>query len=203
MLKKTPDLNRLLPLVAIGTIADCQSIKDVTNRKLVKAGLKMFYHSKPVLGLNKLILGSTLKSKLEARIPFNSQDLAFILSPILNSSGRITHARLSIKVLVQDDEQLTNLLIQTNQHRKQIVKNYVSEIEIEVNEQLEQNSSIIWLSGKWNKGVIGLIASRLVSKHNIPVVVISQNTQTFKQREVDTIESVIDGVIDKITNLKI
>jgi single-stranded-DNA-specific exonuclease len=199
MINNNPDLNRLLPLVAIGTIADCQSIVEPTNRKLTKAGLKMFYHLKPVFGLNKLILGSNLQTKFQAQIPFNSQDLAFILSPILNSSGRISHARLSIKVLVEDNQQLTNSLIQTNQHRKQIVKEYVNEIEIEVNKQIKEDSNIIWLVGKWNKGVIGLIASKLVNKHNLPIVVISQNKQTFNQTETQS----LSNMIDKIANLKI
>jgi single-stranded-DNA-specific exonuclease len=194
-----PNLNRLLPLVAIGTIADCQSIVEPTNRKLVKAGLKMFYHSSPILGLNKLMLESTLKAKFEAKLPLNSQDLAFILSPILNSSGRISHARLSIRTLIEGDSQSVNLLIQTNQHRKQIVKEYVGNIETEVNKQIEANANLIWLAGNWNKGVIGLIASKLVNQHNLPVVVISQNQEFFDKSEI----SLIKLGIDKIVNLNL
>ena len=163
----------------------------------------MFYHQHPLNGLNNLITGSSLQSKFEAKIPFNSQDLGFILSPILNSSGRISHARLSIKVLLEDNKDATSLLVQTNQNRKQIVKDYISEINSEVDEQIALNSDIIWLVGSWNKGVIGLIASRLVNKHNLPVVVISQSKQTFNEDEINQIDNAIEIMIDKITNLNL
>ena len=94
-------LNRLLPLVAIGTIADCQSILDSSNRILTKAGLSIINQQAHHLpGLTALLEQTGYLEKISGGYKMNSQDIAFTLSPILNSSGRITHAQISIALLL-------------------------------------------------------------------------------------------------------
>ena len=187
-------LNRLLPLVAIGTIADCQSIIEPTNRLLVKAGLSILQRSSHnIIGLNELIDQTGLKAKIAQGYELNSMDLGFTLSPILNSSGRISHARLSITTLItnnrltnqvnlvkenepffnQPAKELASSLIQTNQDRKLMVKDILEEVETEAQKQFESGAKMLWLEGNWNKGIIGLLASRLVNQYDIPVVVVS------------------------------
>ena len=187
-------LNRLLPLVAIGTIADCQSIIEPTNRLLVKAGLSILQRSSHnIIGLNELIDQTGLKAKIAQGYELNSMDLGFTLSPILNSSGRISHARLSITTLItnnrltnqvnlvkenepffnQPAKELASILIQTNQDRKLMVKDILEEVETEAQKQFDSGAKMLWLEGNWNKGIIGLLASRLVNQYDIPVVVVS------------------------------
>ena len=187
-------LNRLLPLVAIGTIADCQSIIEPTNRLLVKAGLSILQKSSHnIIGLNELIDQTGLKAKIAQGYELNSMDLGFTLSPILNSSGRISHARLSITTLItnnrltnqvnlvkenepffnQPAKELASNLIQTNQDRKLMVKDILEEVETEAQKQFDSGAKMLWLEGNWNKGIIGLLASRLVNQYDIPVVVVS------------------------------
>ena len=187
-------LNRLLPLVAIGTIADCQSIIEPTNRLLVKAGLSILQRSSHnIIGLNELIDQTGLKAKIAQGYELNSMDLGFTLSPILNSSGRISHARLSITTLItnnrltnqvnlvkenepffnQPAKELASSLIQTNQDRKLMVKDILEEVETEAQKQFDSGAKMLWLEGNWNKGIIGLLASRLVNQYDIPVVVVS------------------------------
>ena len=187
-------LNRLLPLVAIGTIADCQSIIEPTNRLLVKAGLSILQRgSHNIIGLNELIDQTGLKAKITQGYELNSMDLGFTLSPILNSSGRISHARLSITTLItnnrltnqvnlvkenepffnQPAKELASILIQTNQDRKLMVKDILEEVETEAQKQFDSGAKMLWLEGNWNKGIIGLLASRLVNQYDIPVVVVS------------------------------
>ena len=187
-------LNRLLPLVAIGTIADCQSIIEPTNRLLVKAGLSILQRSSHnIIGLNELIDQTGLKAKITQGYELNSMDLGFTLSPILNSSGRISHARLSITTLItnnrltnqvnlvkenepffnQPAKELASILIQTNQDRKLMVKDILEEVETEAQKQFDSGAKMLWLEGNWNKGIIGLLASRLVNQYDIPVVVVS------------------------------
>jgi single-stranded-DNA-specific exonuclease len=188
-------LNRLLPLVAIGTVADCQSIIEPTNRLLVKAGLQILQNSTHnIEGLNQLMIQTGLATKMESGYQLTSQDLGFSLSPILNSSGRISHARLSIAtMLAEADPQPKNLLvaengeyinqpasalvsklIQTNNERKQMVKDILQEVESEAKQQYESGQKTLWLEGNWSKGIIGLLASRLVNQYNLPVVVVSK-----------------------------
>jgi single-stranded-DNA-specific exonuclease len=187
-------LNRLLPLVAIGTVADCQSIIEPTNRLLVKTGLQILQNKQHnIVGLNELINQSGLGEKMAQGYELTSQDLGFTLSPILNSSGRISHARLSIitllagnsnvrnATLIEENQEywqenaadLASMLIQTNQDRKQMVKDILSEVETEAEKQFQEGNKLLWLEGQWNKGIIGLLASRLVNQYDLPVVVIS------------------------------
>lgn len=171
-------LNPLLVYVAIGTVADCQSITEPTNRLLVKAGLQLFnnqnYHS---LGLEQLAILTGLKAKQDQGYKVQSSDLGYLFSPILNSSGRISHARLSIELLISNDLEKAKLLatelIQTNNSRKEMVKEILEEVNLQASSQFLAKSAVLWLEGEWNKGLVGLIASRLVSSYNLPVVVVS------------------------------
>jgi single-stranded-DNA-specific exonuclease len=192
------NLNRLLPLVAIGTVADCQSIIEPTNRLLVKAGLQIMQNNThKIPGLDQLMTQAGLSKKISEGYQLTSQDLGFVLSPILNSSGRISHARLSIATLLKDPrihnqnqlvteniehfqesgEELAKFLIDTNNERKAMVKDILGEVESEAKAQVESGCKTIWLEGDWNKGIIGLLASRLVNLYNLPVIVVSKATE--------------------------
>jgi single-stranded-DNA-specific exonuclease len=192
------NLNRLLPLVAIGTVADCQSIIEPTNRLLVKAGLQILQNdTHKIAGLQELMTQTGLTKKLIEGYQLTSQDLGFVLSPILNSSGRISHARLSIATLLKDpkinNEQqmvteniehfeesgadLAKFLIDTNTERKAMVKDILTEVESEAKLQVDSGRKTIWLEGDWNKGIIGLLASRLVNQYNLPVIVVSKTQE--------------------------
>jgi single-stranded-DNA-specific exonuclease len=191
-------LNRLLPLVAIGTVADCQSIIEPTNRLLVKAGLQILQSSShKIAGLAELMQEAGLSKKIQAGYQLTSQDLGFVLSPILNSSGRISHARLSIATLLQHPQffnpnqlvieniehfqesgiDLAKFLIETNNARKAMVKDILGEVETEAQNQVQAGNKTIWLEGDWNKGIIGLLASRLVNQYNLPVIVVSKASE--------------------------
>lgn len=174
----TARLNSLLGFVAIGTIADCQSVLEPTNRLLVRTGLKVLSsgnYSFP--GLKELMIQTGLQDKLNQGYLLNSQDLGFILSPILNASGRISHAALSIRTLLANNSDEAALmareLIATNEERKNIVRNLTDNLNQIVLEQVESGQTTIWLEGDWNKGIIGLLASRFVNTYNLPTIVIS------------------------------
>ncbi len=174
-------LNTLLGLVAIGTMADCQSVLDPTNRLLVRSGLQIVQQGKHTLpGLHSLLQHSGLQNKLTQGYKLTSQDLSFVLGPILNSSGRISHARLSIETLIAQDSSQADLLAQeliaTNENRKRLVKTITDEVQLLVEQQLAQNQPVLWLEGNWNKGIIGLLASKLVTQFNLPCVVVSWQT---------------------------
>ena len=189
-MSRISNLNKLLPLVAIGTVADCQSILDQTNRLLVKSGLQILQNKKHgIIGLGELMEQTGLNKKMDAGYRLNSQDLGFTLSPILNSSGRISHARLSIstliaalgKSLITENQEFRDLspddlagrLIVTNQERKQVVKDILHEVESKAKSQYDSGQKVLWLEGEWSKGIVGLLASRLVNEYNLPVVVVS------------------------------
>ena len=176
---KRKNLNRLLPFVAIGTIADCQSVLEPTNRLLVRSGLSILQSGKYFNnGLSELFRQTGLQEKMMQGYRLTSQDLGYTFSPILNSSGRISHARLSISVLLSSDAQKTKSLveelIETNNQRKLMVKDILQGVESEAQNQVDQGAGVIWLEGNWNKGIIGLLASRLVNEYDVPVVITSE-----------------------------
>lgn len=172
-------LNKLLPLVAIGTIADCQSILQPTNRILVKSGLSVLNKNKSIFpnGLLEILNRTGLKEKMQNGYKLLSSDLGYTLSPILNSSGRISHAKLSISLLTENDETMAGLkaaeLIQTNNERKKQVSEILNEVQAEATTQFQQEQKLLWLQGTWSKGLVGLLASKLVSLFELPVVVVS------------------------------
>ena len=165
---------------------------------LVKAGLQILQsNSHKISGLTELMNQTNLSKKIQEGYQLTSQDLGFVLSPILNSSGRISHARLSIATLLKDPNidnpkqlvseniehfqesgsDLAKFLIDTNTERKAMVKDILGEVELEAKKQVENGSKTIWLEGEWNKGIIGLLASRLVNQYNLPVIVISKTVE--------------------------
>jgi single-stranded-DNA-specific exonuclease len=187
-------LNRLLPLVAIGTVADCQSIIEGTNRILVKSGIQILQSGKHnIQGLDALTNIAGFSVKVGGGYRINSQDLGYIYSPILNSSGRVSHARLSIATLLRDSrlgiqsnyvaentelmsqtcDNLAKKLFDTNVERKVMVKSILSEVELEAARQVASGKKVIWLEGNWSKGIVGLLASRLVNQYNLPTIVVS------------------------------
>jgi single-stranded-DNA-specific exonuclease len=175
-------LNALLPFVAIGTVADCQSILEPCNRMLVKAGLKMLQeHKHNNQGLEQLLEQTGLSEKMNQGYQLTSQDLGFTLSPILNSSGRLSHAKLSISTLLADtpvkSKELAEKLIATNQERKQVVKDILKEIESSAKDLVQHGAQVIWLEGNWSKGIVGLLASRLVNQYNLPTIIISKEDE--------------------------
>jgi single-stranded-DNA-specific exonuclease len=195
-IKKIQRLNRLLPLVAIGTIADCQSIIDPTNRLITKAGIQILSNnSHQIEGLSELMSQTGLEKQVNSKgFYISSQDLAFTLSPILNSSGRMTHAYKSIAALLStrtyaelpflSDKHTINGevktfvedLIQTNQERKNEVKQILEQVELQAMEQVNEKQPLIWIeANNISKGIIGLIASRLVNRYNLPTIIITAN----------------------------
>ena len=173
-------LNVLLPYVGIGTIADCQSIIEPINRLLVKTALSIL--EKPFVhpGLEELTKQTGLREKMSQGYRLTSQDFGFTYAPILNASGRIAHASLSIGTLVaktpEEARTKARELIGVNQDRKSLVKSILEEVETQAKAQ--QEAPFIWLVGEWNKGIIGLLASRLVNQYDKPVLVMSREGES-------------------------
>jgi single-stranded-DNA-specific exonuclease len=125
-----------------------------------------------------LLAQTGILEKMNQGYKINSQDLGYVLSPILNSSGRISHANLSISVLLEKDETIANKLahqlIETNNERKKMVRDIIDSLETEVQNQIKHGEEVVWLCGSWNKGIIGLLASRFVNEYQIPVLITTE-----------------------------
>lgn len=168
-------LDRLLDLVALGTVADLVQL-DENNRRLVFQGLKRIRARQCAPGIAALL---EVAGRNLAHVA--SSDLGFIAGPRLNAAGRLEDISIGIRCLLEDDfdramalaEQLDTL----NRERQAIQADMV-----ETAEQLAE-TFVAGLEGMaggfflhdpdWHAGVVGLVASRICEKTSRPVVALA------------------------------
>lgn len=159
------NLKEYLDLVAIATIADVMPLKDV-NRVVVKSGIDGIKTSKrPAM--------SAIKQRL-AKEEFCSSDIAYKISPRLNSAGRLSLASEAFAFLRAKDHkealELFDRLTNLNEERKKI------ELAV-TNEALEMANKddeiIVVAKEGWHEGVVGIVASRLAGALKKPSIVLS------------------------------
>ena len=165
-------LTNLLDLVAIATIADIMPLVD-ENRVMVKKGLKML--NKTVNpGLKKMI-NAVIKDKKN----ISEYDIGFIIAPRLNAAGRIKNAESSFNLLSKEGDildKIINDLNSFNEERKNIQKDILNEI-IENNDFdkiVKEKKIFIDKSKNWNEGVLGIVASDIVKRFNIPAILFKE-----------------------------
>ena len=165
---KEPNLLSLLDLVALGTVCDVVKLTSY-NRIFVKMGLDLIKQRKNE-GITKIIDNSNIH-----RAP-NSSDLGFIIGPQLNAASRIDDSSMASKILISknilDIENISKKLILLNEKRKLIEKLVFDEALRQAENQNHQN--FILVHGKnWHKGVLGIVASKIINKFYKPTIVIS------------------------------
>lgn len=167
-----PDVRPLLDVVALATVADMVPITG-TNRVLVAAGVRrMRRHPRP--GIRALMeVSGVSPSDLSAR------DLGFKLGPRINAKGRLAHAGEAVELLLTPDasraRHLAAHLDQANSERRAVEKQARTQAIARVEaDGLAEGPAIVLQDSEWHPGVLGLVASRLVSKYHRPTIVIGQ-----------------------------
>jgi single-stranded-DNA-specific exonuclease len=169
--KPEPDLKDYLDLVALGTVADMVPLLD-QNRILVKAGLEKIGQSRWP-GVQAL---ARLADVNPACV--SSADVAYRMAPRLNASGRMGEAEIGVTVLTTDQPgqavELAKKLEAMNAERQFIERNIMEEIEnaFLLSEDIESRRTIVVAGRSWHRGVLGIVASRLLEKYHRPVVVL-------------------------------
>jgi single-stranded-DNA-specific exonuclease len=161
-----------LDLVALGTVADVVPLSG-ENRIFVKHGLAFIERTnKP--GLKALLEVSKIAGK-----KMKPYYIGFILGPRLNAAGRMDSAALSLDLLLSENPAdaytLACSLEEHNLSRQKMQSEVVEEAlrMIEEDEILKKQSIIVVHKQGWHKGVLGIVASRIVDKYYRPTVVIS------------------------------
>lgn len=162
----------LLDLVAIGTVADCQSLLD-ENRIIVKWGLLVLQKTQWI-GLRKLMELAGIWGQ-----EMDTYKIGFLIAPRINAAGRIEHGKTALELLLTDDEQeatnLANRLEELNRHRKALTESILSEAREQV---VTQKQKILLAAGtNWPKGVVGLVAGRLTEEFARPVLVLDRGSK--------------------------
>jgi single-stranded-DNA-specific exonuclease len=160
---------RYLMLVAIGTIADLAEIRG-ENRVFVKVGLEELKN--PInKGLKSLLEISGL---LERKISVN--DISFRVGPRLNASGRLSTASKAVALFFSEDPEecrkLAEELDRLNSERQRIEEEILRE-SLSLLPQDKLPKILLLFKEGWHRGVIGVVASKLVEKFRRPSILIS------------------------------
>ena len=158
-----------LDLVAIAIGADIVPLVE-ENRVLAYYGLKQIEKT-PRIGI-KTMLESAKKTH-----DITVSDLVFKVAPRINAAGRIASARKAVELLLSESEEVakewTTLINAYNDERKEIDKTITQEaLEILNSPEYKDKKSTVVSSDKWHKGVVGIVASRLIETHYKPTIVL-------------------------------
>lgn len=170
----------LLDLVAIGSVADMAPLTGV-NRTLVGAGLhQIATATRP--GIKALADVAGVASLAN----FTAQDIGFRIGPRINAAGRMDHPEVALKLLLAKDmdeaEELAAELERLNRLRQETSKRIEAEahalVAAEVN--LEKDAVIVLAKEDWHRGIIGIVAARLVEAYGLPVILLGADGDHWK-----------------------
>lgn len=165
-------LQPLLDLLAVSIASDIVPITG-ENRALMHLGLKQL-NSSPSMGLKAIM---DLCELTDTKV--TTSDIVFKIGPRINASGRMSSGREAVELLVANHEETarrkSESIDQYNQLRKDLDKQATEEARkyIDATPKDERTSSIVVYNQEWNKGVIGIVASRLSEHYYKPAVVLT------------------------------
>ena len=162
-----------LDLVATAIAADIVPLTG-ENRALAFYGLKKI-NENPCAGIKALMQLSGVKTK------FSINNVVFIIAPRVNAAGRMDDARKAVLMFVEDDFnnalEYAEMLHSDNIDRKDADSTITEEALsiIDGDEILMKRKSTVLFRSHWHKGVVGIVASRLIEKYYRPTVVLTQS----------------------------
>jgi single-stranded-DNA-specific exonuclease len=165
------DLIPYLDLVATAIAADIVPITG-ENRILASLGLKVI-NSNPRVGIKALI--QNLK-----RDALTITDVVFVIAPRINAAGRIKHGLYAVELLIEVDfekaQKGASEIEQFNSTRKDLDKIITKEALLQIEQNLEkENFTSVVFDPEWHKGVIGIVASRLIETYYRPTLIFTKS----------------------------
>lgn len=169
--KEVETLLGYLDLVAIAIGADVVPIIE-ENRTLAFYGLQVL-NKAPRPGLKALV------AQLKKR-ELTMTDVIFVIAPRINAAGRMKHALYAVELLLENHPEravkLAGEIEQYNADRKLADQTITAEALRQIQERIEEDKFTTVVYGeKWHKGVIGIVASRLIESYYRPTLVFTKN----------------------------
>jgi single-stranded-DNA-specific exonuclease len=180
-----PKLDTLLPLVALGTVADVVKL-DANNRRLVAQGLKRVRALSLPAGLASLFIASGRNASAATTF-----DFGFALGPRINAAGRLSDMTLGIECLLTDDparaDELAKLLDGINRERR-VIEGDMRDQAMDIVDSLfdegdEPPPAICVFDPDFHEGVVGIVASRIKDKLHRPTFVFAASAAPGKEHE--------------------
>ena len=157
---------KYLDLVALATCADIVPLTG-ENRILVHTGLQLI-NQQPT-EVMQLLLASSKR-------PEEVRDLVFVAAPRINAAGRMEHAEKAVRFLIGRDLDKATELEYLNTQRKTTDKQITEQALCMILSQGEEEApATVVFSQDWHKGVIGIVASRLIETYYRPTIVFTQS----------------------------
>jgi single-stranded-DNA-specific exonuclease len=180
-----PKLDTLLPLVALGTVADVVKL-DANNRRLVAQGLKRVRAGAMPAGLAALFAAAGRNPKVATTF-----DFGFALGPRINAAGRLADMTLGIECLQTDDAGRANELARSldgiNRERR-VIEGDMRDQAMEIVESLfdegdEPPPAICVFDPDFHEGVVGIVASRIKDRLHRPSFVFAASQAPGREHE--------------------
>jgi single-stranded-DNA-specific exonuclease len=168
--RQEPDLRRWLDLVALGTVCDVVPLVGL-NRVLVAQGLKVLARrGNPGLAALADVGGIDR--------PPEAWHLGFVLGPRINAGGRVGAADLGARLLTTEDPgeaaELAGRLDELNRERRAIEQAVLDQALAQAEAAPSRAGGLVLAAGEgWHPGVIGIVASRLKDRTNLPALVVA------------------------------
>ena len=183
--RSQPRLDPLLPLVALGTVADVVRL-DANNRRLVAQGLRRIRTGAMPCGLASLFTAAARQYPVATTF-----DLGFALGPRINAAGRLADMTLGIECLLTDDAaratELAQALDAINRERREIeggMREQAMDIVASLFEPGEEPpASICVFDPDFHEGVVGIVASRIKDQQHRPTFVFAASRAPGKEHE--------------------
>ncbi|HEU4718221.1 MAG TPA: single-stranded-DNA-specific exonuclease RecJ [Bacteroidia bacterium] len=163
----------LLDLVAVAIAADIVPLTG-ENRVLATFGMKRI-NSAPRPGFRAMTELVNVKRKLSI------SDVVFLFAPRINAAGRVEHGKLAVELLASDDEasarRAAEIINRNNTERRELDR----QITIHALDMISSDAafakrrSTVVFDSTWHKGVVGIVASRLIEKHYRPTIVLCES----------------------------
>jgi len=168
------EANKFLDLVATSIAADIVPMTG-ENRILAFHGL-IKVNEDPLPGIKALITLSALKEKLTIA------NLVFVIAPRVNAAGRMDDARKAVNLFIENDVEkaaaIAAVLHSDNFDRKEIDSTITQEaiVLLQNDADIARRKSTVLYQAHWHKGVVGIVASRLIDKYYYrPTIILTQS----------------------------
>ncbi len=185
-LQNQPKVDALLPLVALGTVADVVKL-DANNRRLVAQGLKRIRSGHLPAGLASLFTAAGRQASVATTF-----DFGFALGPRINAAGRLADMTLGIECLLTDDAARADGLAKTldgiNRERRDIEADMREQAQLAADAMIDVDDvpppAIAIYDASFHEGVVGIVASRIKDKLHRPTFVFAASQAEGKSHEI-------------------
>ena len=184
-----PKLDVLLPLVALGTVADVVKL-DANNRRLVAQGLRRIRAGTLPAGIAALFSAAGRKAPVATTF-----DFGFALGPRINAAGRLADMTLGIECLLTDDagraDELARMLDGINRERRDIEGGMRDQALLLAESLFATDgegieappAAISVFDANFHEGVVGIVASRIKDRFHRPTFVFAASGAPGKEQE--------------------